>query len=250
MSEPQMTDALTHDETHDVPQDASLKQSPTQEVGEPAAGVLGALRRHPIRAGIGLIALVAAFVTAALWYLHARHYESTDDAFIDGRPIYVDLQVSGVIEDVPVTDNQIVKTGDLLVRNVRAQIYQQSSNIGQSGRTVVEAQAALDFSKQENARYQDLLEKGAGTKQRAQQSASDLDSKLAGLSSSQFGQSGAERQLLVLDAQRKNAEAQLTAAKAQKATADASRTELRATTEGRITRLTAIPGQLATPGKA
>ena len=115
---------------------------------------------------------------------------------------------------------------------MRAQIYQQSSNIGQTGRTVVEAQAALDFSKLENARYQDLLEKGAGTKQLAVQSASDLDSKLAGLSSPQFGQSEAERQLLVLDAQRKNAEAQLTATKAQKATADAnlSRTELRATT--------------------
>jgi membrane fusion protein (multidrug efflux system) len=271
-----MTDAPKRDKIHDVSQDASLKQSPAPEIDEPPAGVLGVLRRHPIRAGIGLIAVVAGFVTATLWYLHARHYESTDDAFVDGRPIYVDLQVSGVIEDVPVTDNQIVKTGDLLVRidrrdyqaavdlaqaqileaeasvaNVSAQIYAQSSNIGQTGRTVVEAQAALDFSKQENARYQDLLEKGAGTKQRAQQSASDLDSKLAGLSSSQFGQSGAERQLLVLDAQRKNAEAQLTAAKAQKATADAnlSRTELRATTEGRITRLTAIPGQLATPGQ-
>jgi membrane fusion protein (multidrug efflux system) len=273
MSEPQVTDAPRRDETR---QDASLKQSPAPEIGEPPAGVLGVLRRHPVRVGIGLIAVIAAFVTATLWYLHARHYESTDDAFVDGRPIYIDLQVSGVIEDVPVADNQIVKTGDLLVRidardyqaavdlaqaqileaeasvaDVSAQIYEQASNIGQTGRTVIEAQAALDFSKQENARYQDLLEKGAGTRQRAQQSASDLDSKLAGLSSSQFGKSGAERQLLVLDAQRKNAEAQLTAAKAQKATADAnlSRTELRATTEGRITRLTAVPGQLATPGQ-
>lgn len=55
----------------------------------------------------------------------------------------------------------------------------------------------------------------------------------------------------MLNAQRKNAEAQLAEAKAQKATADAnlSRTELYATTEGRITRLTAVPGQLATPGQ-
>jgi membrane fusion protein (multidrug efflux system) len=83
MSEPEMTEAPTRDETHDVSQDASLKQSPAPEIGEPPAGVLGVLRRHPIRAGIGLIAVVAAFVTATLWYLHARHYESTDDAFID-----------------------------------------------------------------------------------------------------------------------------------------------------------------------
>jgi multidrug resistance efflux pump len=65
-----------------------------------------------------------------------------------------------------------------------------------------------------------ILAKDAGTRQRAQQSASDLYSKLAGLSSSQFGKSGAERQLLALDSQRENAEARLAAAKAQKATAD------------------------------
>ena len=83
----------------------------------------GVLRRHPIKAGIGSIAVVAALVIAVLWYLHARHYESTDDAFVDGRPVYVDLQVSGVIEEVPVTDNQIVKAGDLLVR-IDARDYQ------------------------------------------------------------------------------------------------------------------------------
>jgi membrane fusion protein (multidrug efflux system) len=55
----------------------------------------------------------------------------------------------------------------------------------------------------------------------------------------------------VLDTQRKNPEALLAEAKAQKAT----RTPISAvpnssaTTEGRITRLTAVPGQLATPGQ-
>ena len=232
--------------------------------------------RHPIAAGAGLLAVVAVIIAAVFWYLHARHYESTDDAFIDGRPIYVDLQVSGVIEQVPVTDNQIVEPGDPLVRidardyqaavdlaqakigqaeagvaSLNAQIYAQAANIGQTGRTVIETQAARDFSKQQDVRNQELLKKGAGTTQQAQQSASDLESKRAAVSAAQFGQSGAERQIAVLDAQRTNAEAQLAAAKAKKAEADAnlSRTELRATTKGRITRLTAAPGQLATPGQ-
>ena len=276
MSETQMTDARSRAQDHVLPQAAPPKPSPKQHGGEPAAEPRGVLRRHPIKAGIGSIAAAAAVVIAVLWYLHARHYESTDDAFVDGRPIYVDLQVSGVIEEVPVTDNQIVKTGDLLVRidardyraavelaraqivqaeaevaTLSAQIYEQAANVERVGRTVIEAQAALDFSKQENIRYQDLVQKGAGTSQRAEQSQSDLEVKRATLSAAQFGESVAERQTLVLDAQLKNAEAQLAAAKATKETADAnlSRTELRATIEGRITRLTAVPGQLAVPGQ-
>ena len=126
---------------------------------------------------------------------------------------------SGVIEEVPVTDNQIVKPGDLLVRidrrdyqaavdsaqaqieqaaaavaNANAQIYEQAANIEQVGRQVVEAQAALDFSREENTRYQTLVKTGAGTVQRAQQSESDLLSRQAAVSAAQFAQASAERQ--------------------------------------------------------
>ena len=151
---------------------------------------------------------------------------------------------------MPVTDNQIVKTGDLLVRvdardyqaavelaaaqivqaeagvaTLSAQIYEQAANVEEVGRTVTEAQAALDFSNQENVRYQDLLQKGAGTSQRAEQSESDLDMKRAAVSAARFGESVAERQTLVLDAQLNNAKAQLAAAKATKAAADANLAE-------------------------
>ncbi len=55
----------------------------------------------------------------------------------------------------------------------------------------------------------------------------------------------------MLDAQEKSAEAALATAKAEKEAADAnlSRVELRATTEGRVAKLTAVAGQLATPGQ-
>jgi len=43
-------------------------------------------------------------------YLHARHYESTDDAFIDARPVIVSPQVTGDLISVNVTDDQILKT--------------------------------------------------------------------------------------------------------------------------------------------
>ena len=55
--------------------------------------------------------VVAIFVVIAvagglLWWEHARHFESTDDAFIDTRIVSISSQVAGMIVGVPVTDNQ------------------------------------------------------------------------------------------------------------------------------------------------
>ena len=62
----------------------------------------------------------------------------------------------------------------------------------------------------------------------------------------------AERQIDVLNAQKVGAAAQLDQSKAQKdrADADLQRTELRATVDGRVTKLTAAVGALAAPGQA
>lgn len=234
------------------------------------------LRKHPWAIGIAAVILIAAIVGGTLWYLHARNYESTDDAFIDGRPVSVSPEVSGAIVAVPVTDNQIVKAGDLLARiddrnyvaavdqaqagieqseatveNVAAQIKAQQAQVDQTDQQVQEAQAALNFSQDENKRYQELVRTGAGTVQRAQQAASDLQSKQAALAAAQAAQISAEKQVKVLKAQRRNAEAQLASAKAQKATADANltRTQLHATMNGRVTRLTAAVGQVASPSQ-
>jgi membrane fusion protein, multidrug efflux system len=236
-------------------------------------GLLIRLRTHPIAATVGLLVVAAGVIGGVLWYLNSRHYANTDDAFIDGRPISINLQVTGNIVAVPVTDNQIVKVGDLLVQiddrdyraavdlaqaqidqaeanvdNFSAQVYAQESQIAQTETQVVQAQATLEFSKQQNTRYQDLVEKGAGTAQRAEQATSEFQANTAALATAQAAKMVAERQINVLKAQRKNAGAQLAQAQAQRATADANltRTQLHATVDGRVTRLTAAVGQLAT----
>lgn len=109
----------------------------TQEHGP--KGVKGAFRKHPI-AMIACLGLIVVGVVAGIaWYLHARHYESTDDAFIDGRPVLVSPQVTGSIVGVNVTDNQIVKTGDLLAtidaRNYQAAVDQADAQIRQNEAT-------------------------------------------------------------------------------------------------------------------
>jgi membrane fusion protein (multidrug efflux system) len=240
---------------------------------EEEEGVIAKLRAHPIAVAVSALIVVAGVIGAILWYLNSRHYTNTDDAFIDGRPISINLEVTGNIVQVPVTDNQIVRVGDLLVQiddrdyraavdlaqsqidqaqatidNFSAQVYAQESQIAQAETQVVQAQATLDFSKQQNTRYQDLVEKGAGTVQRAQQATSEFQANTAALAAAQAAKTVADRQINVLKAQRKNAEAQFGQAQAQKATADANltRTALHATADGRVTRLTAAVGQLAT----
>ena len=240
-------------------------------------GIKGAFKKHPVAMIVCLGLIAVGIVAGIAWYLHARHYESTDDAFIDGRPVLISPQVTGTIVSVNVTDNQIVKQGDLLAtidprnykaavdqadaqirqsdateKNVEAQIAAQKAQIEQATQQVTEAEAALKFSTDENTRYQDLAKTGSGTVQRAQQASSDLKSKQAALDAANAAKVSAERQIDVLSAQQASAVAQRDQAKAQKdrADADLQRTELRATVDGRVTKLTAAVGALAAPGQA
>ena len=240
-------------------------------------GIKGAFKKHPIAMIVCLGLIVLGIIVGIAWYLHARHYESTDDAFIDGRSVLVSPEVGGAITSVNVTDNQIVRKGDLLAtidvrnykaaldqangliaqdeataKNVDAQIAAQKAQIEQAAEQVTQAQAALKFSTDENIRYQDLVQKGAGTVQRAQQASSDFTGKQAALDAANAAKVVAERQIDVLNAQKIGADAQLEQARAQRdrASADLQRTELRATVDGRVTKLTAAVGALAAPGQA
>lgn len=64
-----------------------------------------------------LLAAAAALTAAGFgvrYALHARSYESTDDAFLEGHVIPCSARVSGHVLRVPVADNQWVNKGDLL----------------------------------------------------------------------------------------------------------------------------------------
>ena len=69
-------------------------------------------RRTRLRVGIGLGILAIA---ALLWWLHARKFEDSDDAQVDGYITAVSPRVPGTVVRVLVDDNRVVKEGDLLV---------------------------------------------------------------------------------------------------------------------------------------
>jgi membrane fusion protein, multidrug efflux system len=242
----------------------------------PKGGIRYWITSHKLATTVIVLLLLAAIAGGVAWWLNARKYADTDDAFIDARPSAISAEVAAAITDVPVTDNEIVKPGQVLARlddrnylaaqsQAKAQIAQAEAAIGSAeaqtkaqqatvnsvSEQVTEAQAALVYSKEQDQRAEDLLKKGAGTLQQAQLAGSDLIQKQAALDAAQALLAQAKRQLSVDAAQRQTGEAQRQQAEAQLALADAnlSRTTLVAPFEGRVTQLTAAKGVYATPGQ-
>jgi membrane fusion protein (multidrug efflux system) len=253
------------------------KQQDTRpsEKREPSWGEY--LRLHPWAVTGVIVALVILIVAGIAWWLYARQYESTDDAFIDARIIPISAQASGAISEVDVTDNQVVEAGTLLMRlddrtyraqlaqakaqldeaqanvaNLGAQIDEQNARVDQAKKQVVQAQAALTFAQQEFDRYEQLAKTGSGTVQQAQQSRSNLVQAQATYAGNAANEAVAEKQISVLDTQRKSALAQVEGAQAQLQLAETnlSYTTIVAPVAGRITKLTAARGVYTTPGQA
>ena len=238
--------------------------------------------RQRLRRRRGFVPLLvfSGIIVAALlvgWWLHARNYESTDDAFIDSRTVQISAQVAAAIVDVPVTDNQLVDAGAELVRlddrdyvaqrdqaqaqvkqaqasvdNLAAQIEAQQAKVDQAHKQVVQAQAALTFARQQADRYRQLANKGSGTVEQAQQYESSLQQSDAGLAAAQANATAVEKQIGVLQAQRELAFGQLAQARAtlEQAQANLSRTIITAPVAGRVTKLTAAKGGYAAVGQA
>ena len=235
-----------------------------------------------LRARRRMVLILTAFVIVAVaatvfWWVNSVAYESTDDAFIDARTVPVSAQISAAIVDVPVTDNQLVEAGAVLLRlddrdyraqadqakaqmsqaqasitSVEAQVAAQQARIEQAEKQTAQAQAALTFAKQEDDRYQRLVKTGAVTVEQAQQYTSNFLQVQASFAAAERNESATRMQLPVLQAQRTQAEAQVEQARAalEQAETNLSRTTITAPVAGRIARLTAAKGVYAAVGQA
>jgi membrane fusion protein (multidrug efflux system) len=236
----------------------------------------GMLRRRPFAFAGGLILLFVALPAAYLYWDYTAHFESTDDAFIAARQFTIAPKVPGYLTAVPVTDNQHVAAGDVIVRiderdyrnalavaeaqvaaaqatieTIEAQIVVQQAQIRANQAQVDQAQAALVFAQQQAKRYQDLAKTQlAGTVQDAQRYTSQLYQQEAALQAAQANLKLAQQQIEALNAQRASAVASVARAVAQRdqAQLDLSHTIVTADQPGRVVNLTAAVGQFAQPG--
>jgi membrane fusion protein, multidrug efflux system len=277
-------DAMTPKKDRSGPRDDEESEESTDEADDrdreprkPKTSWADYFRRRPWLIAVIATVIVILIAAGVLWWLHARQFESTDDAFIDTRVVTISPQISGAISDVAVNDNEVVDAGAVLVRiddsiyaaqldqakaqvlqaqasiaNLDAQIDAQQARIDQANQQVDQAKAALTFAQQDNARYQQLARSGSGTIQQAQQSQSNLTQNQASYAGAEANAVAAKKQLLVLQTQRQGADAQLKVAQAQQKLAETnlSYTIITAPVAGRITKLTAAKGAYVAPGQA
>lgn len=59
--------------------------------------------------------ILVAIVFSLYWFLYARYYEETDDAYVGGNVVQISAQVSGTVTSIKADDTQVVKAGQQLV---------------------------------------------------------------------------------------------------------------------------------------
>jgi membrane fusion protein, multidrug efflux system len=241
----------------------------------PGKGVLQAgLRRFALYGAIGLGALsLAAY--AYHWLTVSRFIESTDDAYVGGDITVIAPKVAGFIEQVAVTDNQSVNAGDLLVklddRDYRAALARaeaaaeaqratlenldatrrlQLAVIAQTRASIAASEAEVKRSREDEARFRDLSAHSAASIQVYQKAEADYREALAQDQKSRAAADAAERQLEVIDTQKRQTGAALAEATASVdlARLNLSYTELRAPIAGVVGNRSARTGAYASIG--
>jgi membrane fusion protein, multidrug efflux system len=252
-------------------------ETPPPKADDKKPSLRDRLREHWLLATVAICLLIAAAVGGLLYWLSLRDYESTDDAFVAARSFSIAPKVGGYITEVPVADNQHVNAGDLLARvddrdyriavdqakaqvavaeanidNIDAQVDSQQEQIKQAQAQVDQAAAQLQFAQQEEARAKDLVEKGAGTVQREQQTRSDLQAQRANDVRTKAALTAAQLGIKTLHAQLESARAQLQQAQAQldQANLNLQYTRVTAAQSGRVVKLSGAVGTLATAGQS
>jgi membrane fusion protein (multidrug efflux system) len=232
-------------------------------------------RRHPLGTSAGALLLAATVAGGVLYWDHARHFESTDDAFVAARNFVIAPKVPGYLSAVPVTDNQHLAAGDVIARiddrdfrtalaqaeaqvsaaraaiqGIDAQIAVQQAQVTEAEAQLDQARATLTFAQQQAARFADLAKRGYGPVETAQQTASQLRQQEAQLRTSEATLDATRRQLATLQAQRANAEANLAQAAAQRdqAALNLSYATITAAQPGRVVALSAAVGAYAAAG--
>ncbi|WP_253306572.1 HlyD family secretion protein [unidentified bacterial endosymbiont] len=73
-------------------------------------------RRRRALCYLGSVVAVAALIYGIYWWLNARHYQETNDAYVVGDQIPITAQINGKVQLVAADTTDVVQAGDLLVQ--------------------------------------------------------------------------------------------------------------------------------------
>lgn len=127
----------------------------------PAAEPRNPARRKALSA-VALLVTVVGIGYGAYWALVLNHFESTDNAYVQGNVVQVTPQIAGTVIAINTDDTAHVKAGDVLVRfdpaDARVALAQAEAQLAQTVREVRSVYANNStFQAQIDARQADLV---------------------------------------------------------------------------------------------
>ena len=225
------------------------------------------------------LVVIAGFGWAAYEWLVASHYESTDNAYVQGNVIQITPQIGGTVMAILADDTDFVKAGQPLVRldpaDATVALEQSRANLAQAVRQVrtlyannasLSAQITLrqsDVSKAQTeitratddlARRQKLVGNGAVSKEELNHAQTQLANAQSSLAAALAGVAAAKEQLVSNQAMTEGTAldqhpgVRVAAAKLREAFLASQRTALPAPVDGYVARRTVQLGQRVAAG--
>src|SRR5262249_41631714 len=103
--------------------------------------------RRPVGIAAAAVVALGVIVAGTLYWLHARNFETTDDAFVDGYVTQMAPQVAGRVTALKFVDNEHVIAGQTLLlidpRDFQAKLDQVTAQRANAVAAVEQARAQL-----------------------------------------------------------------------------------------------------------
>jgi membrane fusion protein (multidrug efflux system) len=237
------------------PAEASQGKDPPPKGDKPPQKKRSLWSRHPLGVLTAIVVVIVLLVLTVLFFLNARHFQTTDDAFIDTHLVRIAPRISGRVSRVLVDDNQFVRGGQDLVEldprdelaslnkalatraqaqaqiaqaqaqllQIAAQIQVGEANVRQLSASERAAEAQAAFAASDLARYRALkaVNPTAVAQQQLDQATSQANSTAAQRDAALRQVQSAQAQVRATATQRAAAQAQISAGEAQVQSADA-----------------------------
>jgi membrane fusion protein (multidrug efflux system) len=245
--------------------------STPQTAGNPA--------RKKALTAIASVVAIAALGWIAYEWLVASHYESTDNAYVQGNMIQITPQIGGTVMAIMADDNDFVKAGQPLIKldpaDAKVALDQARANLAQTVRQVrtlyannvtltaqitlresdvVKAQTEINRATDDMNRRQSLSADGAVSKEELGHSQTQVANANSSLAAAQAGMAAAKQQLLSNQAMtegisiEQHPSVQAAAAKLREAWLAKERAALPAPVDGFIARRSVQLGQRVAAG--
>lgn len=177
-------------------------------------------KRKVLLISVAIVVLIVSILWFAYWFLVARNYQSTDDAYVAGNVIQITPQVNGTVVEINADDTDYVNQSKVLVRldptDADVALKQSEAELAQAVRQartlyannaiasaslnerradLARMKADVDKARQDYQRREAVVATGAVSKEELQHAKTSLDSALSTLSAAQSSLAGAQEQL-------------------------------------------------------